>query len=239
MQNINPTNDYLPEFTQTIQPVANRTALVVTDMQYATASREAGLATRLRLAGREEQGRERFDRIEQVILPNLQVLLTFFRKHSMPIVFTVLGSARPDCSDLPEHVRAAVLANGNWTGAHEHEILAELKPLAGEVVLRKTTISAFNSTGIETTLRAFCAEYVLFTGVSTNMCVDGAARDAAERGFKCLMVEDCCGAAKPAYHEAALITFQRLFGRVVSTDVIIAELEASLRSKYVKQTGPT
>jgi nicotinamidase-related amidase len=227
MSELVPHKDYLPEFSQAIYPDAKRTALVVIDMMYATASRTSGLGKRLKLEGRPELGTERFDRIEQVVVPHLQRLLAFCRGSGIPVIYCCLGSALPDFSDLPDHIRAAVRVNGNWVGAREHAILEEVKPEEGDIVMRKTTLSAFNSTGIEATLRALGADYVVFTGVSTNMCVDGSARDAAERGFKCLIVEDCCGAAKGAYHEAALTTFQRLFGRVVSTDEIIVQLQSA------------
>lgn len=125
-------------------------------------------------------------------------------------------------------MRRLARATNNRVGTREHEILDELKPQQGELVVRKTTISGFSSSGLEATLRTLGTSCLVFSGISTNMCVDTTARDAADRGFKCVLVEDCCGAAKQSYHEAAQITFQRLFGRVASSEEIMGELANGL-----------
>ena len=96
------------------------------------------------------------------------------------------------------------------------------------MVINKTTVSAFNSSPIDSVLRAMGIQYCIFAGVSTNMCVDGTARDASDRGYRCLLVEDACGAAKEEYHHSALITFQRGFGRVSTTNEVIKELEKNM-----------
>jgi nicotinamidase-related amidase len=57
--------------------------------------------------------------------------------------------------------------------------------------------------------------------------VEGTARDAADRGFRCVLVEDGCGAASPALHDAACHNFQRLLGRVESSARVLAELGAA------------
>ena len=78
--------------------------------------------------------------------------------------------------------------------------------------------------GFERLVRAWGVDQLLFTGVSTNSCVEGTARDAADRGFRCVLVEDGCGAASAALHDAACHNFQRLLGRVDSGARVLAEL---------------
>jgi nicotinamidase-related amidase len=219
-----PRQDYMNSYTQEVQIDHERAILVVVDMQYASGSRGEGLGRKLALENRPEYGRERFDRIEETVVPNLRRLLAFFRERELPVLYLVIGSEHPDFLDVPEHMRKLVRDTNNRVGTREHEVLDELKPRRGELVVRKTTISAFSSTGVEALLRALGKECLIFTGISTNMCVDSTARDAADRGFNCVLVEDGCGAAKMAYHDAALVTFQRLFGRVASTDEVMAEL---------------
>jgi nicotinamidase-related amidase len=73
-------------------------------------------------------------------------------------------------------------------------------------------------------------EYLAVTGVSTNSCVETTARDAADRGFGTLLVEDGCGAGQQRFHDATLASFSRLFGRVASADEVIQELTAGLKS---------
>ena len=104
----------------------------------------------------------------------------------------------------------------------------EVKPLPGEPVLNKTTISAFTSAGIDSLLRSMNIQYVLFSGVSTNMCVGTTARDAADRGYRCLLIEDCCGSAQNEYHRGEIVTFQRLFGRVDSSENVMKEIGRNL-----------
>lgn len=223
-----PRMDYAPGLTREVRLDPARTALIVVDMQYATGSRTEGLGKKMTREGTEEYVRERFDRIEQVVVPNIQRLLAFFRQHRLHVIYLVIGSEHPDLLDMPLHMRKLARETNNRVGTRENEIIDELKPRPGELVLRKTTVSAFTSTGLEVTLHAMGIESLVFTGVSTNMCVDTTARDAADRGFGCLLVEDCCGAAKMAYHDAAIVTFQRLFGRVASLDEVVAELSAAL-----------
>jgi nicotinamidase-related amidase len=88
-------------------------------------------------------------------------------------------------------------------------------------------MSAFHSSGFEGLLRAWGVEQLAFTGVSTNSCVEGTARDAADRGFRCLLVEDGCGAASQRLHDATCENFQRLLGRVAPAAVVVAELESA------------
>ena len=61
---------------------------------------------------------------------------------------------------------------------------------------------------------------------STNMCVETTARTAADRGFKCVMLEDGCATTDEDLHQATLRSFGRLFGRVETTDAVLAELAA-------------
>jgi len=121
-------------------------------------------------------------------------------------------------------------ATRNWVGQREHEVLDELMPGPNERVFNKITPSAFNSTPLELVLHTYGVDTLLFTGVSTNMCVEGTFRDAADRGFHCLLVEDACGADSQAMHDAALTVLQRLYGGVVSTQNVLAKLEAGAAS---------
>lgn len=219
--------DYAHQFNAPFPLVPARVALVVVDMQYASASREHGLGRFLAERGQEALGQPRFDRIERVVVPTIQRLLAAFRRRGLRIVHLAVGSALPDYSDLPPHMRGLAEAVGNTAGRQEHEILAALRPLPGEPVVEKTTMSAFNSSGLERLLRAWGVDQLVFTGVSTNSCVEGTARDAVDRGFRCLLVEDGCGAASPRLHEAACENFQRLLGRVGVASAVLGELGAS------------
>ncbi len=220
--------DYALQFNPGFGLDPARVALVVVDMQYASASRLEGLGRSLKARGQEALGDYRFDRIEQVAVPAIRRLLEFFRAKALRVVYLTVGSELPDYSDLLPHMRAFAEGVGNTRGRREHEILDDLAPLPGEAVLNKTTMSAFHSSGFERLLRSWGVEQLVFTGVSTNSCVEGTARDAADRGFQCLVVEDGCGAASQRLHDATCENFRRLLGRVDSSQAVIAELESAL-----------
>ena len=219
--------DYAHQFNPPWALDPARTALVVVDMQYASASRREGLGRLLKDRGQESMGAYRFDRIENTVVPTIQRLLAGFRARGVRIVYLTVGSALPDFSDLLPHMRPFAESIGNTEGRREHEILDDLAPRPGEAVLNKTTMSAFHSSGFERLLRSWGVTQLCFTGVSTNSCVEGTARDAADRGFQALLVEDGCGAASARLHEATCENFQRLLGRVASSADVLAELAAA------------
>lgn len=221
--------DYLIDFVPDFRLEPAKTALLVVDMQYASGSRSHGLGRMLQEQGREESGRYRFDRIEGTVVPNIQRLLGFFRRHGLRVVYVTVGSELPDYCDLPLHMRGFAMAANNTRGNPEHEILDELRPEPGEVVLNKTTTGAFNSTGIDTLLKTLGIDNLVIAGISTNSCVETTARDAADRGYRCVLVDDGCGAAREELHRATLVSFRRLFGRVDATEEILRELEGRLR----------
>ena len=229
--NVDGANDYVAVFTPETELDPAKVCLLVVDMQYATGSRTTGLGKRLALQGKLEDAEYRFARIEEYVLPNTKRLLEFFREHDLRRVFLTYGSEVSDYSDLPEHVRELCRETNNRVGEREHEIHDDLKPLPNERVFNKIGASAFNSTAIELVLRVYGVDTLLLTGVSTNMCVEGTMRDAADRGFRCFMIEDACGADSPAMHEASVTVVQRLFGKVTSTAEAVARLEARLEAK--------
>jgi nicotinamidase-related amidase len=204
------------------------TALVVIDMQYATACRTAGLGRWLAERGREEEGRYRYDRIEELLLPNIARLLECFRDHDLPRIFVRLGAQMDGCRDLVPHLQEIEAAIGNVAGRQELEFLDELAPLPGEPVVTKLSASAFTSSSIDALLRNLGVRTVVLCGVSTSQCVDLTARDAADRGYLAVVVEDAVAEDRPDYLEWTLEQFRRLFGRVATTSEVISELGARL-----------
>jgi nicotinamidase-related amidase len=204
------------------------TALVVIDMQYATACRTTGMGRWFAERGREDEGRYRFDRIEELLVPNIGRLLAFFREHDLTRIFVRLGGQMEGCRDLIPHVQELEAAFGNVEGLREFEFLDELAPLPGEPVLTKLSASAFTSSNIDALLRNLGVRTLVHTGVSTSQCIDLTARDAADRGYTSVVVEDAVAEDRPDYHEWTLEQFRRLFGRVATTDEVLAELSARL-----------
>jgi nicotinamidase-related amidase len=220
-------SSYVEGFTAPVAMSARTTALVVVDMQYASGSREHGLGALLASQGTLDSAAYRFDRIDALLIPNIGKMLAAFRANGTHIVHVTVGSERPDYSDAPRHMRKLLASCNNHVGSRDHEILDELKPVPGEHVLRKTTVGAFASTAIDSLLRSLGVDQLYMVGVSTNMCVETTAREAADRGYQVTLVEDACATTFEDLHQVTLRNFQRLFGRVAATDQVLAELQVS------------
>lgn len=216
--------DHISNYTAPIRLNPNRVALVIVDMQYASASPDHGIAARLKERGEDTFVKERFEAIGRM-LPTLKATLAAARARMIPVIHVTFGSGDASFMDISPRLRRYAQDTNNRVGTHDHEILKELQSLPDEIVLRKTTISAFASTGIDSILRTIGRDQLMFAGVSTNSCVDTSARDASDRGFECVILSDCCAATRYDLHEAALTTFGRLFGRVMSSSAAIAELD--------------
>lgn len=215
--------DYIKAFMSDRPVDFGKSALVVVDMQNATGSRQGALGRRM-AEERSNATAYRFDRIENFVVPNNRRLLDGFRGRGGGVVYITIGAGRKDAADAPPHMRRMFQELENYVGSPEHEIVDELRPRPDEPVMRKTSIGAFASTGIDHYLRCMGYESLFVTGVSTNMCVETTAREAADRGYAVTLVEDACGSTSAELHEGTLTNFQRLFGRVRSTDEVVAEL---------------
>lgn len=123
-----PTNDYITDLTASSEIEPPKAALVVVDMQYATGSRKAGLGKRLTEEGKlDALARERFDRIENVVVPNLRKVLAFFRENGLRVIYLTIGSEMEDYNDAPPHMVRLFKTTNNRKGQLEHEIVEEVK----------------------------------------------------------------------------------------------------------------
>jgi biuret amidohydrolase len=100
-------------------------------------------------------------------------------------------------------------------------VAAELTPGPNELVVNKTSRSAFSSTGIDQLLRNMGLSQVLVTGLASNGCVDLTAKDAADRGYETFLLEDACATFGEEAHTPVLQAFQEVFGTVLSTDEVM------------------
>jgi len=216
--------DYITAFTRPIAIHARDTALVVVDMQYASGSRDHGLGAHLARQGNLADAEYRFHRIETLIVPNTQKLLAAWRAAGAPVVYLTVGARKADMSDAPPHLKTFFQVCNNYEGSLENGIVEALKPLPGEAVVTKNTMGAFASAPLGEVFDRLGVKTAVYVGVSTNNCVDTTAREAADRGYGSILVSDATGTCSDRMQEVTLESFQRLWGRVVTTEGAIGEL---------------
>lgn len=195
------------------------TALLVIDMQYLDAA--PGYGSFKDLSGAEEKAAAAyyFSRIEEIVLPNIQRLQDAFRAKKMEVIFTVIESLTKDGRDRSrEHKRLAVLAPKD---SKEAQVLDEIKPVGDEIVIPKTASGVFNATNIDYVLRNLGINTLVVTGVVTNECVETAVRDAADKSYNVILVEDCCAALSKESHENSIIAMGNTYARIMTTDELL------------------
>jgi nicotinamidase-related amidase len=141
-------------------------------------------------------------------------LLAWARASGLAIVHTQEAHVR-DLSDCPSSKRArgglacgigdaGPLGRVLVEGEPGSDFVAECRPLAGETVLRKPGKGAFYATALEHQLRCSGITHLMFAGVTTEVCVQTSMREANDRGFECLLVEDCTASYFPEFRRATI-----------------------------------
>ena len=114
------------------------------------------------------------------------------------------------------------LIMGSW----DWEIIDELKPQAGDIVIDKNRYSGFFNTELDTILKTFNIKYLLFTGIATNVCVESTLRDAYFLEYFPILVSDGCGNTGPDYtQEATIWNVSTVFGWVTTGSELIHSLK--------------
>jgi nicotinamidase-related amidase len=208
-------------------------ALLVVDMQYSGAAAGRGLCLAL---DRISPGCCDYynARNEGMTVPGIAHLVDGFRERSLPIVYLCFGSEHRDLRDMPERQRAWVRSIEDqsgirdlfWAQSAEYAVRAEFAPRQHDTVIQKTTWGAFTSSPLDLTLRSMKVDTLVVTGVSTSCCVGATARDAADRGYGCVLVDECTADLDSDAQQATLRSFYLRFGRVCrTTEEILAAID--------------
>ncbi len=178
-------------------------------------------------------------RLRSAIAPN-ERLLAAWRQAGWPVMHTREGH-RADLSDLPLSKKlrgrgktcigdTGPLGRILVRGEHGHDIIPELYPRPGEPVIDKPGKGAFFATDLEAILRHRGIRQLVVTGVTTEVCVNTTVREANDRGYECIVLEDCTASYFPEFHRASLAMISAqggIFGWVSHSSLLLETMPAA------------
>jgi nicotinamidase-related amidase len=174
--------------------------------------------------------------LRRAVGPTRRVLDAFRRRH-LKVLHTREGH-RPDLSDCPPSKKArgrlkvgigdrGPMGRVLVRGERGHGIIEELEPLPGEPVIDKPGKGAFCATDLELVLKNLGVRSLVVTGVTTEVCVQTTVREANDRGYECLVLEDCVASYFPEFHRVALDMIKAqgaIVGWVANSDCLVKAL---------------
>lgn len=143
------------------------------------------------------------------------------RRAGVPVLYAAKVSLTPEIAttsfhNAPRHGPGLMLVD-SWDSA----IVDELRPAAGELVLKKLAYSAFLGSALDAALQRLDIRQLIITGVTTSVCVESTARDATQRGLNTYVVRDATAEWDPARHERSIEQIGYAFGRIVTVADLI------------------
>ena len=214
-----------------IEVELEKCAVVVVDMQNAFASK-GGM---LDIAGADIYDAPR-------VVTSIKTILDAARRVNVPVVYVQLGY-KPDLSnsggpnspnwhkELAMHLmnwrtelKGKLLTEGTW----DFEIVQELKPEPGDLVVIKTRYSGFAGTTLDSQLRTRGIRYLFFAGIATNVCVESTLRDAYFQDYWPILIADSAMPAGPAMlHEATLYNVENFFGWTIQAEEFVRAMKTN------------
>ncbi|MCG6966606.1 MAG: cysteine hydrolase [Chromatiaceae bacterium] len=164
-----------------------------------------------------------FARMQDVVIPNLRALQESFRNGGIDVIHARIACLLDDGRD-----RSLSQKMPGWNdllmpkSSEQSQIVPQLAPRAGEIVVTKTTDSALTGTNLRLVLANMGIRNVIVTGIYTDQCVSSTVRSLADESFNVVVVEDCCAAGTDELHARELEIINMIYCHVLSS----AELRA-------------
>ena len=163
-------------------------------------------------------------------VPRVKTLLEACRRLDVPVIYTVFSAThrnldRPASgATIPNRFR---MIENDPAWFRDGVVWHELAPRDDEIVIHKPSYGAFYDTPLQTILGNLGRDTIIVCGTLTNYCCGTTARQGYERGFMVVVGSDVCATDDPVAHDVELRTLRRGFARVLTSEAIIAALEAS------------
>jgi nicotinamidase-related amidase len=190
---------------------ADETALLSIDVQntYMTASDDPV---------ERERWAPFYERMREIVIPRTANLQNSFRKHGMDVLHARIACWLENGKD-----RSLSQKKPGWNylllpkDREDAQIVAELAPREGEIVVTKTTDSALTGTNLRLVLHNMGIKNVVLTGIFTDQCISSTVRSLADESFNVILVEDCCAAGTDELHRKELEILNMIYCHVISS----------------------
>ncbi len=167
------------------------------------------------------------------VIPVIAAILDRFRNLNLPVIYTREGY-RPDLADCPPAKRGRYAPRvgdpgpaGRYmiTGEACNDIIAALRPRPGEIIIDKPGAGAFYATLLDQILRVRGLRQLFVTGVTADVCVNTTIREANDRGYECVLIEDATASYDPGFTRAVIDMLRiGVAGHTASAAAVLAAL---------------
>ncbi|WJR64987.1 isochorismatase family cysteine hydrolase [Neorhizobium sp. CSC1952] len=165
------------------------------------------------------------ERMHGTVIPNNRRLLERFRTLGLDVFFARIACLRTDGRD-----RSLSQKKPGWNDLllpreeEASQILPQIAPRDGEIVVTKTTDSALTGTNLRLVLANMGITHVVCSGIFTDQCVSSTVRSLADESFDVIVVDDACAAGTMKLHVSELERLHMIYANVMTTDELIAYL---------------
>jgi nicotinamidase-related amidase len=157
-------------------------------------------------------------RMREIVIPRTANLQNSFRQHGMDVLHARIACLLENGKD-----RSLSQKKPGWNylllpkDREDAQIVAELAPREGEIVVTKTTDSALTGTNLRLVLHNMGIKNVVLTGIFTDQCISSTVRSLADESFNVILVEDCCAAGTDELHRKELEILNMIYCHVISS----------------------